>query len=156
MLKPPDEHTTPIKKINLKSYLLDESSSSYEYSSSSSGFSSYDKSLLKRSSNEVGKEACVWKTNCKPIGYLCLENEDGTITKQPFYRDVDCGFNWKISLKIHESSIDDDHKTPADIKINAAKESHKELRDTIKSMNKKGILKFSKEISCFCRFRNKK
>ena len=155
-LRPVDEHTTPIAKLNVQSYLLDESSSSYDFSSSSSGFSSYDKNLLKRSSKEVGKEAIALKSNSMPLGYICLENEDCTISKHPYYRDSDCGFNWKISLKIHEASIDDDHKTPSDIRVSSAKDVYKDLRSVIKLLNKQGVAKFSKDISCYCKFRTKK
>ncbi len=90
-----------------------------------------------------------------PIGCLNLENEDLSTCKCPYYRDSDCGFGWKVSIKIHECSSDDDHKTPAEIIQSAAKESLDDLRMTLKSLKRKGVIKFHKDISCYRKFRTK-
>ena len=111
---------------------------------------------LKRANNERGKECFVNATkNAKPVDTIALINEDGSRTNWPVFREADCGFNWKLSLKIFNSVSDDDHKTPPDMIAYTSKEVLNELKNTLSLYNKLGKDAFNNKLVNYRRYNKK-
>jgi hypothetical protein len=111
---------------------------------------------LKRANNERGKECFITSTkNAKPVEMIRLLNEDGGHSSWPVFKEADCGFNWKLSLKIFNSTSDDDHKTPPDMISYTSKEVLNDLKSTLSLYTKLGKDAFNNKLVNYRRYNKK-
>ena len=110
---------------------------------------------LKRSKAEIGEESHeVSQKSAKPVGSLkLLSDDEKTKTLWPIFRDVDCGFNWKLSLKIFNCCSDDDHKTPEEMITYTSKEVMSELRSVLRKVENVGVKTFNEGLVNYKRHR---
>ena len=110
---------------------------------------------LKRAQENIGKELYENPLKCcKPVGTLVLRSDDEKIKSLwPIFNDVDCGFNWKVGLKIFSGNSDDDHKTPEEMIEYTSCDVMNELRSVLKTVDRLGWRRFNEDLENYKRHR---